>query len=76
MSQVKLLDQPLPDSVRLVIVGGEEISRRAYEQWLQDIGARCQWLNVYGPTEELQLRRQSMLSFPFVDQLAHLVYAN
>jgi amino acid adenylation domain-containing protein len=42
---------PLPDCVRLVVVGGEKASRTAYRKWTQMIGSQCRWLNTYGPTE-------------------------
>ena len=40
----------LPASVRLVIVGGEQISPRALATW-QRIAPQPRWLNGYGPTE-------------------------
>lgn len=40
----------LPPSVRLVIVGGEQISPRALATW-QRIAPAPRWLNGYGPTE-------------------------
>ena len=43
--------QPLPKSLRLVIVGGEKASSSAYKAWLQAGGARVRWVNTYGPTE-------------------------
>ena len=41
----------LPSSVRLVIVGGEKISRAMYARWREVVGERVRWLNGYGPTE-------------------------
>ena len=40
----------LPPSVRLVIVGGEQISPRALATWAR-IAPAPRWLNGYGPTE-------------------------
>lgn len=40
----------LPASVRLVIVGGEQISPRALADW-QRLAPDVRWLNGYGPTE-------------------------
>ena len=40
----------LPASIRLVIVGGEQISPRALATW-QRIAPGPRWLNGYGPTE-------------------------
>ena len=51
MGQLSYLEQPIPDCVRLVIVGGEAVSSAAYDQWKKHIGSRCRWLNTYGPTE-------------------------
>jgi amino acid adenylation domain-containing protein len=44
-------EQPLPDSLRLIIVGGEKASSSAYSAWLKAGGARVRWVNTYGPTE-------------------------
>jgi aspartate racemase len=44
-------DQSLPESLRLVIVGGEKASSSAYSAWLKAGGARVRWVNTYGPTE-------------------------
>jgi aspartate racemase len=46
-----LLKQPLPTSLRLVVVGGEKASRSAYSTWLKSVGEKVRWLNSYGPTE-------------------------
>jgi amino acid adenylation domain-containing protein len=40
-----------PDSVRLVIVGGEKALRSAYMAWSDLVGPKVRWLNTYGPTE-------------------------
>ncbi|MDR7124893.1 amino acid adenylation domain-containing protein [Pseudotabrizicola sp. 4114] len=40
----------LPQAVRLVVVGGEQISPRALATW-QRVAPRPRWLNGYGPTE-------------------------
>ena len=44
-------EQALPESLRLVIVGGEKASASAYSAWLKAGGARVRWINTYGPTE-------------------------
>ncbi|WP_068305214.1 non-ribosomal peptide synthetase [Pararhodobacter sp. CCB-MM2] len=41
---------PLPDSLRLMIVGGERVSGEALSRWLQ-MYPDLRWLNGYGPTE-------------------------
>jgi len=40
-----------PDSLRLVIVGGERADRTALSQWRGIVGGRVRWINTYGPTE-------------------------
>jgi amino acid adenylation domain-containing protein len=45
------LKRPIPRSVRLVIVGGERASAKAYAAWWQAGGGRVRWVNTYGPTE-------------------------
>jgi amino acid adenylation domain-containing protein len=44
-------EQALPESLRVVIVGGEKASSSAYSAWLKAGGARIRWINSYGPTE-------------------------
>jgi amino acid adenylation domain-containing protein len=41
----------LPESLRLVIVGGEKAQTQALEAWRKAAGARVRWINTYGPTE-------------------------
>jgi amino acid adenylation domain-containing protein len=41
----------VPESLRLVVVGGEPASASAYRSWLEVGGERVRWLNAYGPTE-------------------------
>lgn len=45
--------QPLtiPESLRLVIVGGDKASSERLASWRKIVGNRVQWLNTYGPTE-------------------------
>lgn len=43
--------QILPESLRVLIVGGEKASASAYSAWLKAGGARVKWVNTYGPTE-------------------------
>ena len=40
-----------PDSLRLLIVGGEKASRSVYSLWRQIVRPSVRWLNTYGPTE-------------------------
>jgi non-ribosomal peptide synthetase component F len=45
------LKHPVPSTVRLVIVGGERASAKAYASWSKAVGSRVRWINSYGPTE-------------------------
>jgi amino acid adenylation domain-containing protein len=47
-----LANQPLPETLRIVIVGGEKVSPTTLLAWGQLVGAeRIRWFNTYGPTE-------------------------
>nr|WP_233467067.1 non-ribosomal peptide synthetase [Dolichospermum flos-aquae] len=41
----------LPESLRLVIIGGERVLPERVKTWLKDIGHFPQLINCYGPTE-------------------------
>ena len=41
----------IPDSVRLLIIGGERALPERLAQWQQQVGPRVKILNTYGPTE-------------------------
>jgi amino acid adenylation domain-containing protein len=41
----------LPESLRIVIVGGEKASSAALAAWRKLAGPRVRWVNTYGPTE-------------------------
>ncbi len=41
----------LPESLRLVIVGGEKAQMPVLEAWRRVAGSRVRWINTYGPTE-------------------------
>jgi amino acid adenylation domain-containing protein len=41
----------LPESLRIVIVGGEKASSAALTAWRKIAGPRVRWVNTYGPTE-------------------------
>ena len=45
------LQQPVPPSVRLVIVGGEKASAKSFATWSNTVRGRVRWVNTYGPTE-------------------------
>ena len=45
------LQYTLPESVRLVIVGGEKSHKSSYQTWVSMVGENRRWLNTYGPTE-------------------------
>ena len=49
---VKHLDEDsIPESVRLVIIGGEKADLAIYNTWKEKTGGRIRLLNTYGPTE-------------------------
>jgi amino acid adenylation domain-containing protein len=43
--------EKLPNSLRLLIVGGEKASASAFASWVKCGGGRVRWVNTYGPTE-------------------------
>jgi amino acid adenylation domain-containing protein len=45
------LKEPVPQGLRLVIVGGEKASAKAFSVWRKAVGNRVRWINTYGPTE-------------------------
>jgi amino acid adenylation domain-containing protein/non-ribosomal peptide synthase protein (TIGR01720 family) len=50
--ELSLSNEPLPDTLRLVVVGGEKPSPTTFSNWRQLAGVnRICWLNGYGPTE-------------------------
>jgi amino acid adenylation domain-containing protein len=49
--EVEALDRRLPDSLRLVIVGGEKASAQVLRKWEQLSRGRVRWINTYGPSE-------------------------
>jgi amino acid adenylation domain-containing protein len=48
---ISFLEQSLPQSLRLVVVGGEKVSKSTYWKWRSLVGTFPRWLNTYGPTE-------------------------
>lgn len=41
----------LPESIRLVIIGGETVNLKQVASWNRLVGSSCQLINTYGPTE-------------------------
>ena len=41
----------LPETLRLVVVGGEKAQPHVLEAWRKIAGGRVRWINTYGPTE-------------------------
>ncbi len=41
----------MPESLRLLVVGGEKAQIQALEGWRKIVGNRVRWINTYGPTE-------------------------
>jgi amino acid adenylation domain-containing protein len=48
---LSFIDQPLPQGLRLVVVGGEKVSKSTYRKWRSLVGTFPRWLNTYGSTE-------------------------
>ncbi|MEH2109901.1 non-ribosomal peptide synthetase [Nostoc sp.] len=51
VNEPSLSAQTLPVSLRLVMVGGEKVSRHAYLTWVEKVGKQVRWLNAYGSLE-------------------------
>jgi len=49
--QLSESNEPLPERLRLVIVGGEKASPVTLAAWMKLAGSRVRWVNTYGPTE-------------------------
>ena len=43
--------EPLPEALRLVVVGGEAACPQTLARWRRLAGGRVRWLNAYGPSE-------------------------
>lgn len=43
--------QPLPETLRLVIIGGEKAEEERWQQWQDIVGDKVRLSNTYGPTE-------------------------
>jgi amino acid adenylation domain-containing protein len=49
---VEVIDEiPWPDTLRLVILGGEQVHEAAVARWRERFGDRVRLVNTYGPTE-------------------------
>jgi len=70
----------VPGSLRMVIIGGEEVRADRLAQWQRNVGARVLLINTYGPTEatvvataqELQGLRSPMERVPIGRPLGHV----
>ena len=51
MDEIDTFKQTVPDSLRMVIIGGEKISKKAIEKWFQNFSKEIALLNTYGATE-------------------------
>ncbi|MBC1219356.1 amino acid adenylation domain-containing protein [Nostoc sp. UCD121] len=51
IKEPSLSPQTLPVSLRLMMVGGEKVSRNAYLAWVEKVGKQVRWLNGYGSLE-------------------------
>jgi aspartate racemase len=50
-NHVSEMKKPAPQHLRLVIVGGEKASAKAYSAWRKAVHPALRWFNSYGPTE-------------------------
>ncbi|NTV91794.1 MAG: amino acid adenylation domain-containing protein [Chlorobiaceae bacterium] len=48
---VSITGTKIPNSLRLVIIGGEQASVTAFQKWQKVCGGRVRTINTYGPTE-------------------------
>jgi len=51
VSDIATADLVVPESLRLVIIGGEQALAKQVETWQSCVGDRQQLINAYGPTE-------------------------
>ncbi len=51
VGELELSGAQLPESLRLVVVGGEAALAERLVAWRRRAGGRVRWLNTYGPTE-------------------------
>lgn len=49
--EMSLLDEPVPESLRLVVVGGDKASSEKFAAWQRKTSSNVSWINTYGPTE-------------------------
>lgn len=49
--EMAIIQRPVPASVRLVIVGGEQASLERFNDWHERVNGHVHWVNTYGPTE-------------------------
>ena len=50
-ADLEALDEPVPEDIRLVVVGGEKARGSVLRRWGRRSGGRSRWVNAYGPTE-------------------------
>lgn len=60
----------LPETLRLLIVGGERASASAFASWVKAGGDRVRWINTYGPTEA------SVIATSYEPDPSHLIPDN
>lgn len=48
---LQALGAPVPEALRLLVVGGEKALGPVYRAWAGLAGGRSRWINAYGPTE-------------------------
>ncbi len=51
LSELKQMNRNIPNTLRLLVLGGDKLSAERYKEWLQVGGKQVRTLNTYGPTE-------------------------
>ncbi len=51
LAELKQLQRPIPNCLRLLVLGGDKLSAERYKEWLRLAGRPIRTLNTYGPTE-------------------------
>ena len=51
LAELKELNRSIPESLRLLVLGGDKLAAERFKEWLKLGGDRIRTLNTYGPTE-------------------------
>lgn len=69
---VNELEEKMPDSIKTLIVGGEELTQRSYQTWLDycyKYNLKINLFNTYGPTEATVVSTRIKLNKSFTNEL-------